>query len=240
MIGNARALRAAVRLDLRLQRRYGFYHAAAFSAVLWMAVLFVLPDSVLGVAMPYVIFGDLAIVGFFFIAGAVFFEKGERTVFALLITPLRFGDYLAAKLITLTALSVAVSVVVTLVDYGTGFNGPALLIAVVLISLLLLLSGLISATPFPSISEWLLPSTGVIAVLSLPLIHYSGLWPHPVFYAIPTQGPMQLLGWAFGQIPMTTWQVVYAVAYPVVWIAVLSLAAPRMFDRYVVAREGSS
>jgi fluoroquinolone transport system permease protein len=161
-------------------------------------------------------------------------------VFALLITPLRFGAYLAAKLITLTALSVVVSLIVTLVDYGTDVNGPALLIAVVLISLLLLLSGLISATPFPSISEWLLPSTGVIAVLSLPLIHYSGLWPHPAFYVIPTQGPMQLLGWAFGQVPMVAWQFAYAIAYPVAWIVVLSLAARRMFDRYIVAREGSS
>lgn len=239
MTGNARALRAAVGLDLRLQWRYGFYYAAVFSTLLWMAVLFVLPDSVIGTAMPYVIFGDMAIIGFFFIAGAVFFEKGERTVFALLVTPLRFAEYLAAKLITLTLLAVVASLVVTLVDYGTEFDVLSLLAAVVLISLVMLLSGLISAVPFPSISEWILPSTGVIAVLSLPLIHYSGLWEHPVFYAVPTQGPLQLLGSAFGQVSMTAWQLVYAIGYPVLCVVALSLLARRMFERYVVAREGS-
>lgn len=240
MTGTWGPLRAAVVLDFKVQWRSGFYYAAVFSTALWMAVLLVLPDSALGVAMPYVIFGDMAIIGFFFIAGAVYFEKGERTVFALLVTPLRFGEYLAAKLITLTVLAVAASLIVALVDFGAGFGVVALLVSVVLISLLMLLSGLISALPFPSISEWLLPSTGVIGVLSLPLIHYSGLWPSPVFYTIPTHGPLYLLGSAFGQASLSGWQVVYALAYPVVWVAVLSLVARRVFDRYVVAREGSA
>jgi fluoroquinolone transport system permease protein len=234
------ALRAAVALDFKVQWRSGFYYAAVFSTALWMVVLFVLPDSAMGGAMPYVIFGDMAIIGFFFIAGVVFFEKGERTVFALLVTPLRFGEYLAAKLITLTALAVAASLMVALVDFGLGFSVVALLVSVVLISLLMLLSGLISAVPFPSISEWLLPSTGVVAVLSLPLIHYSGLWQNPVFYAIPTHGPLYLLGSAFGQVSLSAWQVVYALAYPVAWVALLSMVAGRVFDRYIVAREGSA
>jgi fluoroquinolone transport system permease protein len=53
-------------------------------------------------AMPYIIFGDSVLIGFFFIAGAVFFEKGECTLSALLSTPVRFRHYLTGKLATLS------------------------------------------------------------------------------------------------------------------------------------------
>ena len=53
------------------------------------------------VAEPYVLLGDTCIIGFFFIAGTVFFEKQERTLGAVISTPLRFWEYLSAKLAVL-------------------------------------------------------------------------------------------------------------------------------------------
>lgn len=232
-------LLAAVKLDLRLQRRYGFYYAAAFSAVAWIVVLYLLPDGLVGPVMPYVIFGDLGIVGFFFIVGAMFFEKGERTLFALLPTPLRFRDYLTAKLATLTLLAIVVSLVVTLVDYGIGFEPFTFLAGVVLTSLLMMLVSFITAAPYPSISEWLMPAMIPLLVINIPLLDYSGLLPHPLIYLIPTEGPLLLLGVAFGQISLDGLQVIYALGYPILWIAVLCLVARRVFFRYVVAKEGS-
>lgn len=231
---------SAVRLDLRLQLRYGFYYAAAFSALVWIGVLLWIPERFIDAAEPYVLFGDLAIVGFFFVAGAVFFEKGERTLFALLATPLRFGEYLASKLATLTALAVAVSLVVVVATHGLRFGWVLVVLGVVLCSLVMLLAGFVSATPFSSLSEWLIPSTAVIAVLNLPLIHYSGLWESPIFYLIPTQGSLLLFGAAFGQVSLEAWQLLYAVLYQVLWVAVLGILARRAFYRYVVAGEGGS
>lgn len=232
-------LRSAIQLDLRLQRRHGFYYAAAFSALLWIVVLYLLPDGIIGPAMPYVIFGDLGIVGFFFIVGAMFFEKGERTLFALLTTPMRFRHYLAAKLTTLTLLAVAVSLAVTLLVYGIGFEPFSFLAGVVLTSLLMMLVSFTTAAPYPSISEWLLPAMIPLLVVNIPLLDYSGLWLHPLIYLVPTEGPLLLLGVAFGQITLDGWQVAYAIGYPILWIALLCLVARRVFFRYVVAREGS-
>ena len=55
---------------------------------------------------------------------------------------------------------------------------------------------------------------------------------------VPTQGPMLLLGAAFDQVTLAPWQVMYAVAYPVLWIAGLCWLAEKMFVRYVIARSG--
>ncbi|MGB3635622.1 MAG: hypothetical protein WA982_16385, partial [Rubrobacteraceae bacterium] len=74
---------STVRLDLLLQKRYGFFYAGAFVTVVWVALLLPLPDSLLDLAVPLIVFTDLAVVGFFFIAGMVLFEKGEETLFAL-------------------------------------------------------------------------------------------------------------------------------------------------------------
>ncbi len=237
-----------VKLDLRLQWRYGFYYAAGFSLVLWEVVVLLIPEGLRQLAMPYVIFGDSVIIGFFFIAGAVFFEKGERTLFALLSTPVRFRHYLTGKLATLSLLSLVAAVVLAphaLASPGDGLATVAvksvtLVVAVVLCTLLFLLCGMITAAPFPSMTDWMIPSTMVIAAMNVPLLSYSGLIDHPAFYLLPTQGSLLLLGSAFDQVALSGWQVAYAVTYPLVWIAGLVVLARRVFDRYVVAKEGSA
>lgn len=231
---------AALRLDARLQRRYGFLYAAVFAAVLWIAVLWLLPERLLGPALPLVLFGDLAIVGFFFIAGAVFFEKGERTLFALLSTPLRFRDYLLAKLIALTTLAVAVSLVVVITVRGLDFAPLPLLTGVVLTSLLMILLGFVTAAPYPSVSEWLMPALLPLLVINVPLLNYLGVWPEPLLHLIPTQGSLLLLGAAFEQVRLSWGQLAYAVGYQALWIAGLFLVARRVFERFVISREGSA
>jgi fluoroquinolone transport system permease protein len=230
-------LATAVRMDFRLQRRYGFWYATAFVVLLWIGVLQLVPDPLLGPAMPYLLMADLAFM-MFFIAGALFFEKGERTVFALLTTPLRFRHYLAAKLLTMSTLALVTCVVVVLADYGPGIAPLPFLAGVVLMTLLMLLAGFVTAPLFPSISEWIVPSTLVLVVLNAPIVGYSGLFPHPAFALVPTDGPLLLLGAAFHQVDLSIGQWVYAVGYPVLWIGGMCLLAKRVFHRYVVTSEG--
>jgi fluoroquinolone transport system permease protein len=232
-------LATAVRMDLRLQRRYGFWYATAFVVLLWVGVLQLVPDPLVGPAMPYLLMADLEFM-LFFIAGAVFFEKGERTLSALLVTPLRFHHYLTSKLLTMTGLALVTCVVVVLVDHGLPADPLAFVAGVVLMALLMLLAGFITAPLFPSISEWLVPSTLLLAVAGVPLIGYSGLYPHPLFSVIPTEGPLLLLGAAFDQVELSAGQWLYAVGYPALWVAGLCLLARRVFHRHVVASEGGS
>lgn len=230
-------LATAVRMDFHLQRRYGFWYATAFVVLLWIGVLQLVPEHLIGPAMPYLLMADLEFM-MFFIAGAVFFEKGERTLSALLTTPLRFRHYLTAKLLSMTALALVTCIVVAVSHYGLPADPLAFLLGVLLMTLLLLLAGFVTAPLFPSISEWIVPSTLVLVVVSLPLIGYSGLYPHPLFSLVPTHGPLQLLGAAFGQVELSAGQWLLDVGYPALWVAGLCLLARRVFHRYVVTSEG--
>jgi len=228
-------LAQALRLDLRLLLRYGLIYAAVFSALLWEVIVFLIPGHLRASAT---VFGDLALVGFFFIAGAVFFERGERTLFALLVSPLRFRQYLASKLTTLTGLSLALSLLIAVSGAHFDFEPLSFLAGVVLCALLFLTCSFISATPFSSISEWVIPSTGVLAVLNVPLLNYSGLWEHPVTYLVPTQGVLLLMGSSLGRGELEPWQWAYSLAYPIAALTLLGLVARRMFDRHIATGEG--
>jgi fluoroquinolone transport system permease protein len=229
---------SALRLELTLQVRQKFLHAGVFSGLIWLAVLLPMPASLRPVAEPYVLVGDISIIGFFFIGGIVFFEKQERTIGAIISSPLRFWEYLAAKLIVLATISLFVALVVPTIAHGFAYHVVPLVVGVVLGTLVMLLVGFISSLPFASVTDWFLAATVPLAVLSLPILYYSGVWPNPVFYLIPSQGPLLLLGSAFDQVMLAPWQVIYAVLYPVVSLVGLCWAAKALFGRYVIERSG--
>ena len=227
---------SAVRLDLLLQLRYGFYYAAVFVALLWIALLYPLPDSVLDFVASLVVFTDLAVVGYYFIGGMVLFEKGEATLSALVITPLRFREYLASKLVTHTALAVVLAFVVVAASAGFGFDVGLLVLGVVLTSLVTLLAGFIIVAPFDSVSAYLIPSQLPMVVMALPLIHFFGVWKSPIFYLFPTQGSLLLLGGAFDPGSLAAWQILYAIFYGLAWVFGLGLLARWAFERHVVGQ----
>ncbi|QVQ53802.1 fluoroquinolone transporter permease [Spiractinospora alimapuensis] len=233
-------LASTIRMEGRLQFRYGFVYAALFTGVMWLSILLPIPSSGRPAAGPLVLFADIAIVGFFFIAGSVFFEKGQRTLFALVMTPLRFGEYLGAKLATLTALSLVIAFLVLIPAHGLEFNVGVAAVGIILTTLLFLLVSFVSTAPFASITDWLMPGGLVLLFMSLPLIHYAGLWTNPVFYLHPTHGSLILFGAAFGTLTPSPWEFVYSVAYPVAWIVGLGLVSRRVFDTYIVAGRGGS
>lgn len=233
-------LLTSVRLELTLQYRQKFLHAGIFSGLIWLAVLLPMPPRLRSVAEPYVLAGDIAIIGFFFIGGVVFFEKQERTLSAIISTPLRFWEYLGAKLIVLSIISILVALTVSTVSHGDAYRVLPLVTGVLLGTLLMLFVGFTTSLPFTSVTDWFLIATIPLSVMLVPpVVTYSGLWPNPVLWVIPTQGPMLLLGAAFDQISLDAAQLCYAVAYPLLCLIGLSWAAKATFNRFVVERSGA-
>ncbi|BBX66837.1 fluoroquinolone export ABC transporter permease subunit [Mycolicibacterium psychrotolerans] len=229
---------SALRLEVSTQVRQKFLHAALISGLLWLALLLPIPRDVRPIIEPYVLVGDIAIIGFFFIGGSVFFEKQERTLGALICTPLRFREYVSAKIAVLVAISLGVAVFVVVVTHGMGRHLLPVTAGVVLGTLVMLLTGFASALPFDSVSDWFLSTTVPLAVLALPVLHLSGIWPNPVLYLVPTQGPLLLFGAAFGQLTLAPWQIVYALGYPLACAAGLYLLGRTLFAQFVVERSG--
>ena len=229
-------LAATVRLDLRLQMRNGFYYAVTFVLACWFVVLTRLPAIDWGCVLPAVVFGNLVMVNFYFVVGLVLLEKGEGTLEAQVVTPLADWEYLASKTLTLAALSVVEQVVIVWSAYGGGFAAGPLVAGVVLAGVLYTLTGFLLVARYRSINEFMFPSVLFTTVLSLPMLHYFGLWDTWLLYLHPFTAPLVLLGGAFR--PIAPWAWAYGVLYSAAWAGLLLLAGRRAFDRFIVAREG--
>lgn len=230
---------SALRLEATTLIRQRFAHAAVLSGLLWLTVLLPMPAHLGPILEPYVLVGDITIIGFFFIGGSVFFERQERTLGAVICTPLRFWEYVSAKITVLGTISLIVALVVVGVAQGSDFRPIPLVAGVVVGTLVMLLAGFASALPFASVSDWFLSTTVPLAILALPVLYLSGVWTGPVLYLIPTQGPMLLFGAAFDQVTLAPWQVAYAVLYPLICAAGLYLLAKKLFSHYVIERSGA-
>ena len=154
-----------------------------------------------------------------------------------MVTPLAVWEYLVSKTVTLAALSLVEQFVIVGSAYGFGFGVGALIAGVALAAILYTLTGFILVARYDSINEYLFPSVFYLTVLSLPLLHYFEIWNTWLMYLHPLQAPLVLLKAAFG--PIEPWQWAYGVLYSILWSAVLLHVNRRVFDRFIIAREGA-
>jgi fluoroquinolone transport system permease protein len=226
-----------MRSDVVLQFRNGFHYAVVFVLVCWAVVLTQLPRLDWDWILPPVVFGNLSMVSFYFIGGLVLLEKGEGTLEAQTVTPLRTGEYLASKVVTLTVLSLAENLIMVACAVGLGFRVVPLAAGIVLASVLYAFVGFVAVSRYDAINEFIFPSVFYLLGLSLPYLRYFGLWQSPLLYLHPLQGPLILMTAAFGPAP--AWEWAYGLLYPVLWIVAVSLWSQRAFDCFIVAREGA-
>ena len=232
-----RRLLATMNCDVRLQVRNGFYYAVVFVLACWGLLMWQLPAFDCRLFLPALVLGNLTMTAFYFIGGLVLLEKSEGTLEAQVVTPLRVGEYLASKVVTLTGLALIENVAVAVIFQGFGFNPLPLTAGVVLASILCALTGFVTVARYKAINEYLLPSVLYTIVLSVPFVHYFDLWSHPVLYAHPILATLILMKAAF--LPVEPWQLVYGVIYPLVWVIPTFVWSRRAFDRYIVARRGA-
>ncbi|MBA2572144.1 MAG: ABC transporter permease [Gemmatimonadetes bacterium] len=231
-------LLATVRCDAQLQLRNGFYYATAFVVLIWSLVLLRLPDLDFGWLLPALLAGNLLLNTFYFMGGLVLLEKDEGTLEARTVTPLRTGEYLAAKAITLTLLALVENVIIVALFRGLRFELLPLVAGIVLASGIYVLTGFVAVVRYGSINEFLMPSVVYTSLLTLPLLTYLGQWEHWLLYLHPLQAPLLLLRAAF--VPVEGWQVVYSVTYGGACVALAYLWSRQAFAHFVVAGGSSS
>ncbi len=225
-----------IRTDWQLQWRQGLFYAAFFVIVLWIAIFSQLTGLVLRYLLPIMLYIDLSIFGFFFMAGLLYLEKGEGALTALVVTPVRGWHYLVAKLVTLTALGLGASLLIVAAIQPATLNWPILVAALLLNSLFFTLISFAIAARYDGISEFLIPAILVLGVAQIPFVDSFGVWGGWPLYLLPFQAALLLIRAAFE--PIWGWQWLYATVYLVAWIALSYWWALRNFERLVVREQG--
>jgi fluoroquinolone transport system permease protein len=230
-------LLATIRCDLRIQQRNGFYYAIAFVVAVYALGMSQLhaAGARLNLAwlLPAVVLNNLMITCFYFVGALVLLEKIEGTLTAQVVSPLRAGEYIAAKVITLTALALAYNLAMVGLVVGSGFGALALLAGIGVAAALMVMAGFVAVARYESVNEYLLPSLPYAAGLMLPLAYMFG-WDSPLLYLHPLQGPLLLLQAAFA--PADAWLLAYGALASALWLGVGAWQCRRSFQRFVVGR----
>jgi fluoroquinolone transport system permease protein len=178
------------------------------------------------------------------VAALIIMEKDEGTLAAMIVSPLKTPEYLASKVITLTALAILESTImvgVVLLIMGRSaalprFDAPMLLAGTAATGILYTLVGIVMSVRYSSITDMIVPLITIGMVFQLPFLHFLGLLEHALFLVVPTSAPAVLMQGAFR--PAAGWEWAYGVGYTALWTAVLAYWAYASFKSYVVMRMG--
>jgi fluoroquinolone transport system permease protein len=221
-------LAATLQTDMRVQLRNGFYLATVFVVACSIALLRWLPNDVAALLLPVVLLENVLINTFYFVSALLLLEQGEGTLAAQNVTPLSGDEYLASKVMTLTALSLLESLLIAAAV--TGLDGRLLVMSlgIALAATLFCLSGVALIVHYQSINEFIMPSVLYTAVLSLPVLGYFGVGAREWYLPHPIQGALELMQL---RTPYTPARLAYAIGYPLLWLVPLSLWSRRGLRR---------
>ena len=131
----------AIKSDIKFQYKQGFYFIYIVITLVYILILSKLPKNIMKVAAPIVIFSDPSVLGLFFIGGIVMLEKVQGIIYCIIVTPLRIKEDILAKIISLSAISVIVVVIITLTLDGVSVNWILLFFTIILTSTFFTLCG---------------------------------------------------------------------------------------------------
>jgi fluoroquinolone transport system permease protein len=225
----------ALKADVRFQFKQGFYLVYILLTLIYMVILGKLPQEWKSTVIPLVLFSDPSMVGFFFIGALVMLEKVQGVIQYVVVTPLRSMEYLLAKVVSLTILAIAATIMITLATYGYQLNWFLLILAVILTSSFFVFYGFIVAVRCTTLNQYFIRMIPYLLLIVLPcfsLIGFPYAW---LFNIFPSVAGLKLVYGAFNGIDFLS-----AAAYAAYLLAAnLAIAryVEKIFDR--MATEGA-
>lgn len=140
--------------DIRFQFKYGFYFTYAVFCVLYIFVLFLIPELWREKAASIMIYSDPAAMGLFFMGAIVLLEKSQRVLNALAVSPIKVHEYIMAKVISFVLISVTISFLIALAAEFD--NIGTVLLSTALTSVIFTLMGLIIAAKISSLNQYII------------------------------------------------------------------------------------
>ncbi|MDE5891827.1 MAG: ABC transporter permease [Acetatifactor sp.] len=191
-------LRSLFLLDMRFQAKYGFYFLYAALTVVYVIVLFALPQNWREKAAAILIFSDPAAMGLFFMGAIVLLEKSQHTPCAFAVSPVLAVEYIIAKVASLSAVSLVVATVLALA--ASVDNLHIVLLGTVISSVIFTLLGIIVATKIVSLNQFILWTVPIEIVCFVPaMLHLFKITPE-WFQYYPINACMDMIS---GHFPST-------------------------------------
>jgi fluoroquinolone transport system permease protein len=164
-----------LRGDIRFQYKYGFYLLYLVFSILYISLIFSLPQAWREKAAILMIFTDPAAMGLYFMGAIVLFEKSERVLDSIAVSPVKTYEYMLSKLLSIGVISV-------IVGFSIGFFSHAVnmtdrfLVGIFLCSCLFSAVGLMVAAKSISLNDFIISTIPAELLINIPAIAWLFGW----------------------------------------------------------------
>lgn len=162
--------------DIRFQFKYGFYFLYLIFTILYISLLYALPVAWRERAAVLMIFTDPAAMGLYFMGAIVLFEKGERVLNSIAISPVRPMEYVVSKLISIALISTAAGLLIGFSGGGAVANPLFFVSGVFLGSCLFSAVGLMVAANAATLNRFIVATIPAELIINVPAIAWLFGW----------------------------------------------------------------
>ncbi len=179
------------------------------------------------------VLNDPSVIGYFFIALAIYTEIKHQILPALFVTPVELHQFLIARILSISLLGLVCSLGLAISVRGFDLNIPAFVLGASGICLLSALLGLIMLTFAPEFLKFTMLSVPVFLIfINLPLLQYLGVLELGIFrYLFPIQGSLELIEYSISGGKINFW---YTSVSMLVGVLLFYGLAYRLFDKKIV------
>jgi fluoroquinolone transport system permease protein len=227
---------AATRYDAQFQWRHGFYGVYVLVCALYLMLLYFIPAGYKETVTILLTFSDPSALGLILAGGIVLLEKDQGIHDSLFVTPLRLGEYLFAKALSLSALSLTAAWAIHVFSSGVPLSPFRFSLGVLLTSSFFTFLSIGVAVRSRSINGFILLSQLYALPFALPLLHFFGIGKTFMYVVFPTEGSLLLLKSTYQHVPLVV--TIYAVIILILGNAGAFFWAYRSFEKMVLRRVG--
>lgn len=156
--------------DLHFQYKHGFYFIYAILTLVYICFIALLPKEYKSIVTTYILFTDPVTAGLFFMGAIILFEKSQRVLNSLAISPIRVSEYIISKVISLSLIAIIVGIV--LIVFSNKANIINTIIGIILGSIMFTLISLIVAPIINSINQFILYVVPIGIACFIPSMYY--------------------------------------------------------------------
>lgn len=179
--------------DIRFQWRHRFYFVYLFVCSIYLVLLNTIPARFKESVALLLTFSDPSALGLILAGGIVLLEKDQGIHDSLFVTPIRLREYLLAKAISLSILSILSAWIIHGFSIGVPASPFHFTIAVMLTSSLFTLLSIGIVVRSQSINGFILLSQLYALPFALPLLDFFNIGPRFLYLIFPTEGTLLLL-----------------------------------------------
>lgn len=183
----------AVWADMRFQLKQGFYLVYVLITIIYLIILSFLPENVLSIALPLVVFSDPSVLGLFFIGGIIMLEKVQGVLTVVVVSPLRTVEYILAKVISLTFVSVLAAFAITYFSHYENVNWLLLFLSTMLTSGIFTLCGIMINAGCQTVNQYMMKTIPYMLLFILPCFSLLGFPYAYLFTIVPSVTALRLL-----------------------------------------------